>query len=135
MPEPNNQARRIFHIDDDPDMVHTLAALLVDMGHAVGFTTDSSKAVDLARKFRPEIILMDIGMPRLNGYELCKTFRATSLFAGVIIVAISAYGGDADRAKSRQAGFDAHIQKPVDIHVLHSILAQFGKPLERPRLR
>jgi CheY-like chemotaxis protein len=130
-PDPRRSNRRIFHIDDDADMVASVAALLIRMGHDVAFTTDPRRALGLAREFCPDLILMDIGMPKVDGYELCRTFRASADLEQVWIIAVSAYGGEQDRQKSRRAGFDAHIQKPVDLAVLSSILAECGNPLER----
>ena len=102
-----------------------LAKLLEVIGQEVAFTTDSRKALDLAKKFRPDIAFLDIGMPHVDGYELARMVRAVPELKSLCIVAMSGYDAPQDRVRGRQSGFDAHLPKPSDLAVVEAILAQF----------
>ena len=127
VPKISARTRRILIVEDIEDTAASFANLLIAMGHAATYTTDSHEALDLARRYKPNLAFFDLGMPRPDGYELCAMFRADPEFKHLCIVAITAYGTPNDRARTRLVGFDAHVQKPVDIHVLESILDQFSK--------
>ncbi len=118
-------SRRVFVVDDQPDAAESLARLLEHMGHEVRFTTDARQALKLAQAFVPDIALVDIGMPHVDGCELAMAMRSTPELADIRLVAVTAYGQPKDRALTRKAGFDAHIQKPMAIDLLESILKQF----------
>jgi CheY-like chemotaxis protein len=92
------------------------------MGCAATFVTDPAKALDAASAIEAEIIFLDIGMPGIDGYQLAKVFRA-KYGEALLLVAVTAYGDTEHHRKSREAGFDAHVQKPVDIRVVESMLA------------
>ena len=100
-------------MDDVVDVAQTLAALVSDMGYETTFVTDPRVALETAEKFRPQVILLDIGMPHINGYELAPILRK-GLGPSVKIVAVTAWGSAQDRAHSRAVGFSAHLVKPVD---------------------
>ena len=80
------------------------------------------RALDIAREFRPEVILLDIGMPGLDGYEVARRLRAMNHGQNFRIVAITGWGQDADRTRTKEAGFDVHLVKPVDLRVLSKVL-------------
>jgi CheY-like chemotaxis protein len=126
---PAEKRRRVLVADDHRDTAETLAALLDELGHEARFITDPRRVVDLAREARPEIVLLDLAMPGLDGYECARLIRA-ELGTQVYLVAITGDGTDEARIRSRQAGFDAHVLKPVDMALLHSILAHAD--LRRP---
>jgi CheY-like chemotaxis protein len=116
--------RRILVVDDSQDAAQMLAMLLTEIGHCAEYTTDSRACLGLVRSFRPDIVLLDIGMPHLNGYDVARLIRK-EFGDGQRICAITAYGKPHDREQSRQAGIDAHLTKPVDVHLLNSIIKQF----------
>ena len=99
--------------------------LLQDIGHDAAYVCDPAEALGLARTFRPEIALLDIGMPSIDGYELARAFRRTPELVAVRLVALTGRSERGDYKRSREAGFDAHVVKPADIPMLKSIIAQF----------
>lgn len=113
-------------VDDDHDTAQIFAALIEAMHHKAAYVTDPLKAIALARTFRPDIAFLDLGMPKMDGYALAQAFRAMPELSGLALVAVSGHDEPRDRARSRQAGFDAHVGKPLDAPLLESILAQFG---------
>jgi two-component system CheB/CheR fusion protein len=113
---------RVLVVDDLPDSAESLARLLVAMGHEAVFVTQASKALDAARALRPHLVFMDLGMPEIDGYQLARLFRAEFGFETLRLVAITGWGRYEDRAASRQAGFDAHVQKPAELDIIDSIL-------------
>jgi CheY-like chemotaxis protein len=89
--------------------------------------------LDTARRIRPELVFLDLGMPEIDGYELARMLRAEFGFEGLRLVALTAWGRDEDRVATRRAGFDAHVTKPADPAVIESILeTMFGAP-QKPR--
>ena len=121
----STRVRRVLVVDDDPDMVLSLTTLLRLMGHEAAGVTRADLAVDAAQSLRADIIFLDLGMPKVDGYALAHLFRATPNLAHATLVAVSAHGDPQDRARARRAGFDAHVLKPADPALVESILAQF----------
>jgi CheY-like chemotaxis protein len=113
---------RALVVDDFPDVAEALARVLQSMGCAATFVVDSRKAMDAAAALDAEIAFLDIGMPGIDGYELARAFRKR-YGERILLVAVSAYGSPQHRHKSREAGFDAHVQKPVDAKIVESMLA------------
>ncbi len=122
-------AHRILVVDDLRDAAETLSALIVELGHEATCVTDPREAVQAARIFRPAMVFLDIGMPFINGYELCPMLR-TALERSCVIVAVTAYGSALDREHSRAAGFDAHLVKPVTGALIRATIKEL---LETPR--
>jgi CheY-like chemotaxis protein len=116
------RARRILVVDDQPDTAESFARLLQVMGHEVVFVTDPLEALPAARRFQPELVFLDIGMPLVTGYELARIFRSAFGFDKLRMVAITAYNSEEHRSRSREAGFDAHVAKPADPAMLESIV-------------
>ena len=116
--------RRVLVVDDNRDGATSLAEMLGIMGNDTRTAHDGLEAVDVAGAFRPDVILMDIGMPKLNGYEACRRIRERPWGRGVVIVAQTGWGQDDDKRKSREAGFDFHLVKPVDPVALEKMLAE-----------
>lgn len=114
-------AQKILVVDDNRDTAHAAALLLEASGHEVQTAHDGPTALEIARQFRPQSILLDIGLPGLNGYEVARTLRSEG-FEQTTIVAISGYGQAEDRQRSREAGFDHHLVKPVNHRVLLDVL-------------
>lgn len=115
--------QRILVVDDNYDSAKTLSVMLELMGNETHSAHDGLAAVEAAEAFRPDLILLDIGLPKLNGYDACRRIRDQPWSQGMVIVAITGWGQDEDRCRSRDAGFDEHLVKPVDVDELTRILA------------
>lgn len=115
--------RRILLVDDNQDTVHSLARLLTRRGHEVATAFDGLSALKVAHEFKPEVLLLDLGLPGLDGYELAKRLRAEG-FEREPIIAISGYAQEGDRARSRAAGFNYHFAKPVDFEALAELVIE-----------
>jgi CheY-like chemotaxis protein len=127
-PEPRGPAAparpmRILVVDDEPDAAESMAVLLRVGGHDVRTAHDGRAAVELALALRPEVVLLDIGLPYRNGYDACRAIRDGGLH-DALVVALTGYGQEEDRDASRAAGFDAHLVKPADPAKLDELLAQ-----------
>jgi PAS domain S-box-containing protein len=116
-------ARRILVVDDNLDAAQTLALLLSMDGHAVQTAADGIEALARADVWPPDVALLDLGMPRMNGYDLCRALRARPGGAALLLVAVSGWGQEQDRQRSSDAGFDAHLVKPVRYDQLEALLA------------
>ncbi|HEY6863819.1 MAG TPA: MASE1 domain-containing protein, partial [Burkholderiales bacterium] len=115
-------ALRILVVEDNQDARETLRALLESDGHEVLALADGAEALEQAKAFAPDVALLDLGLPGMDGYALARALRATPEGAGIFIAAISGYGQAEDRAKSKAAGFDRHLVKPVDPERLRQLL-------------
>jgi len=115
-------ARRILVVDDNEDSASSLATLLQITGHETHIATDGLAAIEAAERLRPDVVLLDIGMPKLNGYDTCKRVRGEPWGKHIVMVALTGWGQEEDRNRSRAAGFDAHLVKPVDFVALTSLL-------------
>jgi PAS domain S-box-containing protein len=121
-------SRRILVADDNADAAHSLASVLEMMGNEVHTVEDGQAAVDLAPGFAPDLVLLDIGMPRLNGYEACRRLRELEGGGDLVIIAVTGWGQEEDRIRSREAGFDLHLTKPVDPVAVEALLAALPAP-------
>ncbi|BBL76697.1 hybrid sensor histidine kinase/response regulator [Methylomagnum ishizawai] len=124
-PEATPRHLRLLVVDDNHDAAESLALLLRLDGHEVLLAHDGAQAVPLALAENPEAVLLDIGLPGLDGYEACRRMRAGGL-KDTLIVAVTGYGQEEDRRRSREAGFDAHLVKPVDQAAIQPLLAARG---------
>jgi CheY-like chemotaxis protein len=123
--------RRILVVDDNEDAAETLGLLLDTMGHDVRVTHDGPAALEAVNDFTPDVVFLDIGMPGMNGYEVARRMRAIAELDATVLVAVTGWGQDEDRERSREAGFHLHVVKPVDAAGLRSLLASVGDR-ERP---
>ncbi len=115
---------RILVVDDNRDSANSLSLLLQLIGHETQEAHDGLEAVETAAAFRPDVILLDIGLPKLNGYEVCRRVREQPGGKAIVVIGLSGWGRDEDREMSKDAGFDAHMVKPVDFAALTKLLAQ-----------
>jgi CheY-like chemotaxis protein len=115
--------RRILVVDDNRDSAQTMSRLLKLLGHDVWTAYDGIEAVDAAKEFGPEVTLMDVGMPRLNGYEAARRIRQQPWGRNMIIIALTGWSQEGDRVQSREAGCDGHLVKPVNFADLETLLA------------
>ncbi len=120
--------RRILVADDNVDAAESLAMLLTLQGNEVRTAHDGARALAAAAEFRPQVVLLDIGMPKLNGYEVCRRIRALPWGKEPYVVALTGWGQDDDKRRSQEAGFDRHLVKPVDPEAL----ARFFEKLPTP---
>jgi CheY-like chemotaxis protein len=118
--------RRILVVDDNRDSAESLAMLLKLSGHEVDIVHDGLKAVEGAATLEPDVILLDIGLPGLNGYEAARRIREQQSDRPMTLVALTGWSQEEDRRLSAEAGFDAHMVKPVDFDVLAKFLAECG---------
>jgi CheY-like chemotaxis protein/anti-sigma regulatory factor (Ser/Thr protein kinase) len=126
-------SRCILVVDDSRDSADSLARLLRRLGHEVEVAYDGPSAYEAAVVLTPDIVLLDIGLPGMDGYEVARRLRAEPSLDGVWLVALTGYGSEADRRSSTEAGFDAHLVKPVGFDALRRVLeaTQVGSPTGR----
>ena len=117
--------KRILVVDDHVDTALSFAAMLIAMGHQATYLTEPEQVERKVDALKPQIVFLDIGMPRMNGWQVAERLRARYSFDVLKLIAITAYGAEHDRAKSRRSGFDAHLVKPVSAELVESILTQF----------
>ena len=115
--------RRVLVVDDNRDSAETMAELVKIWGYEVRTAHDGLAALDCARIFRPHVVLLDVGLPGMDGYELAQRLRAEGL-AGNLLVSVTGYGQDEDRRRAAEAGFDHHLTKPVDPDMLQRLVSQ-----------
>jgi CheY-like chemotaxis protein len=114
----------VLVVDDNADAAESLAVLLRLEGHEVCTAHDGAAALEAARGFRPEVVVLDIGLPRMDGYQVARRLRAEVGLTEALVVALTGYGQEEDRRRAEQAGFDAHLVKPADPVVLQGLLAR-----------
>jgi len=114
--------RRLLLVDDNRDFVTSLAALLEEFGHDVRIANDGETGVVLAAEYVPEAVLLDIGLPGMNGYEVARRLRSSPTLASVTLVGLSGYSQEEDRRRAREAGFDHYLIKPIDAAELINII-------------
>jgi CheY-like chemotaxis protein len=112
-------------VDDVADSAASMAELLERWGHESRMALDGATALDLAREFRPEIVMLDVGMPGMNGYELAGLLRQ-EFGPEIMLLAMTGYGQEEDRCQAIAAGFDHHLTKPVDLRVLCDLLSAYA---------
>jgi PAS domain S-box-containing protein len=115
-------AYRILVVDDNVDITRSTARLLKAFGYELSIAHNGLEGLEIARKFRPDLALLDIGLPAMNGYEVAQAFRKDEELRNTVLIAISGYGQEQDRARAHEAGFDHHLVKPVDFDSLLSLL-------------
>ncbi|GAB2561762.1 response regulator [Dyella jejuensis] len=113
---------RILVVDDNADVAETVGWLLEDMGHDFLLVHDSRSALEAGREFRPDAVLLDIGMPYMDGHAVCRLFRQDDVLKDTVIVAQTGWGQETDRAATTDAGFDCHLVKPVGLPELKRVL-------------
>jgi CheY-like chemotaxis protein len=129
-------ARRVLVVDDNRDAAESLALFLQLGGHIVSTAFDGEEALEEAQKFRPDVALLDMGMPKLNGYEVCRRLRATDWGRRIVLIAQTGWGQDEDKRRTREAGFDAHLVKPTDpVTVMKMVEARNEVPYQEPMRR
>jgi CheY-like chemotaxis protein len=118
---------RILVVDDNIDAAEMLKLLLEAMGHEVCVEYGALRALEQAKRYTPQVCLIDIGLPEIDGNEVARRLRKQSENATAVLIAVTGYGHDSDRVSSLAAGFDHHLVKPVDTSALTSVLSEIGK--------
>jgi CheY-like chemotaxis protein len=117
---------RILAVDDNVDLARSLASVLGLWGHTVRTAHDGSAALEVASVFSPEVVLLDLGLPRLDGLEVARRLRLTERFAA-LLVSMSGFGQEQTRQRSDEAGFHHHLVKPVDLDRLRGLLEDWAR--------
>jgi signal transduction histidine kinase len=120
-------ARRVLIVDDNVDAASLLAELLSELGHATEWANDGPSALAAAARFRPDLALLDIGLPVMDGFELARQMRRVPELPRLRLVAVTGYGQEHDRVRAAEAGFDAHLVKPVHVEQLAPLLQQLAQ--------
>jgi two-component system CheB/CheR fusion protein len=121
----------VLIVDDNVDAAASLELLLRSLGHETRVAHDGAEAVRAAEAFGPDIVLLDIGLPGMDGYEVARRLRSLDMRRRFRIIAVTGWGHDADREKSREAGFDVHLVKPLEADELARVLSEKGEGGER----
>jgi CheY-like chemotaxis protein len=119
----SSRPRRILVVDDNMDAAQSLAFLLQAEGHDVCVAHDGEQALISAADFRPDIALLDIGLPKLDGYGVAEAIRRESWGKGILLLALTGWGQNDDKRRAREAGFDFHLTKPVDLDQVNGLIA------------
>ena len=114
--------KRVLIIEDNPDAARALAMLVADMGHATEYATRGASALAVAKRFRPDVVLLDIGLPDVDGFEVCSQLKADPELMRVRVIVITGYAQDEYRIRAKAAGCDVHLIKPTPARVLEELL-------------
>jgi two-component system, chemotaxis family, CheB/CheR fusion protein len=114
--------KRVLVVEDNIDGARTLAALLRQAGHEVEYAINGYAGLEIARKLRPDIVVLDIGLPGIDGYEVCRRLRNEAGLEAIRVVALTAYGTEEHRARSIAAGCQVHLVKPVRVEALLELI-------------
>jgi signal transduction histidine kinase/CheY-like chemotaxis protein len=125
------RSRRVLLVDDNPDIAHALAQILEALGCVTRVAYDGPSAISAAASFEPELALLDIGLPVMDGYELARRLRRMAATSTTRLVAVTGYGQLSDRQRSHEAGFDEHIVKPFALDTIQEILARLESAAAR----
>jgi CheY-like chemotaxis protein len=124
----NAPSRRVLVVDDSISTAETMAALLRMKGHDLRVANDGPKAVEIAAGFQPEVVLLDIGMPGMNGYQVARKLRRMPGMEQSLLIALSGYGQEEDLRCSHEAGFDHHLVKPAPLGVVEELVGSAAVP-------
>lgn len=130
VPSPASRSLKILTVDDVADSAESLAELLGMFGHQTRVAFSGSAALEVARDWQPEVVLLDIGMPGMDRYETARRLRVEYGRDGMTLIALTGYGQDSDRAGAQEAGFDYLLVKPVDFNALRAALERVPAPPE-----
>ena len=121
---PRPPPSRILIVEENRDAAHTLGMVCEQMGHQCSYAYDGIAAVEMARRVHPNVVLLDIGLPRLDGFEVAHQLRADPSLRGVLIIAVTGSAREEDRTRALEIGIDYYLVKPADPRFLESLLRQ-----------
>jgi len=124
--DPSALSVRVLVIEDYADAAESLAMLLEMLGHKVETARTGQAGIEAARRFSPELVLCDVGLPDMDGYAVARRIREDPLLGRAFLVALSGYGNEGDKLRAREAGFDRHVCKPIDLDELRQLIAEIG---------
>ena len=127
--QPTTRPLRVLVVDDNVDAAQMLGMLLCASGHDIRLAHDGQTALEAALDFQPNVVLLDIGLPRMDGYEVAKKMRQRTVLKNVVLIALTGYGQESDRQRSQTAGFDHHLVKPTHFGKLQQILASVSEQM------
>jgi CheY-like chemotaxis protein len=129
-PAPNeaSQRRSILIVDDNQDAAVSLALLLQMSGNETSLAHDGLEAIEAVKKSFPDVVLLDIGLPKLNGHDVCRRVRELPSGKDIVLIALTGWGQEEDRRRSKEAGFDGHLVKPVEPEALLDLLSSLPAP-------
>jgi CheY-like chemotaxis protein len=120
---PEAPSRQVLVVDDNRDAAESLAMLLRLLGMEVRVAYSGAEALEILAHYDPEVVLLDIGMPGMDGHEVARRIRGSPRCRHTTLIALTGWGQDEDRQRSRTAGFDHHLVKPADVRTLHALLS------------
>jgi CheY-like chemotaxis protein len=126
-PKPDQPGFRILVVDDNHESALSLAMMLSIMGHETRTANDGESAVTTAESFLPDVVLLDIGLPKLNGYEVAQRIREQAWGKAMFLIAVTGWGQEEDRRRSTEVGLDVHMVKPVEPAALERLLATLAQ--------
>ena len=124
--------QQILVVDDNQDAADALVMAAQVLGHSATAVYNGTAALDLLDSYRPTVMILDLSMPGMDGYALARAIRARRDVGSALLVALSGFGSEADRARSRDAGFDLHLLKPIEIDTLERVLKRAPTPAHQP---
>src|SRR5687768_8696437 len=124
----NSSGHRVLLVDDNQDSSEPLSLLLQAKGHDTRVTTDGAEAISVADEFRPHCVLLDLGLPQMDGYEVARRLRKRPYGSDMVLVAVTGWAGQEIRTKAAEAGFDYHLVKPVNWEELEKIVQSVRQP-------
>jgi signal transduction histidine kinase len=127
---PTAVCRRLLIVEDNPDIADTTATMMAMAGHTVRCARDGMQALAEAQSFEPEVVLLDVGLPELDGYQVARRLRQLPQTRQALIIGLTGYGMPADRQRGREAGFDHHLLKPADPNELRALIESWAPPAE-----
>ncbi|WP_213781108.1 response regulator [Caballeronia sp. dw_276] len=114
--------RRVLLVDDSVDAAEAMSMLLETLGHDVRVMHDGPSALAMVDEFAPEVVILDIGLPGMNGFEVARDLRTRAVTKSALLIALTGYGADSDRQKAHDAGFDHHLVKPVSFTAIETVI-------------
>lgn len=130
-PSLSTRVYRILVVEDNLDAVHSLCLLLREMGHQVEYAINGYVALDAARRFKPDVAILDLGLPGMTGFEVCTQIRRDPELCATKLIALTGYGDESYRKRAEQAGFDRFFVKPLDPNLLYQVLGDAKNPQSR----
>ena len=121
-PKKTSEPKRVLVVEDNLDSARSLCMLIEDMGHTVNYAINGYVAVDVVNSFRPDIVLLDLGLPGIDGFEVCRRIKANPELSRSRVIVLTAHSGDEFRIRSQAAGCELHLIKPISPAVLEQIL-------------